>query len=81
MKWAFWCPFFAVVNRLVILLLQPVGDRLVMEHRVGSGHWFGACLSPQVSNFILDCAFEMTQLFVKLTGLCSVLQLNVCHSD
>jgi dual specificity protein kinase YAK1 len=38
----------------------PVAERLVMEHRVGSGHWFGACLSPQVSNFILDCAFEMT---------------------
>jgi hypothetical protein len=29
----------------------PVSEGLAMEHRVGSGHWFGAGLSPQVSMF------------------------------
>ncbi|KAH8969598.1 hypothetical protein BDL97_02G041900 [Sphagnum fallax] len=36
----------------------PVGDRLVMEHRVGSGHWFGAGLSPQVGNLTLYGPFN-----------------------
>jgi hypothetical protein len=36
-----------------------------MEHRVGSGHWFGAGLSPQVSMLLLDYAFEMAD-FIKL---------------
>ncbi|CAM6042723.1 unnamed protein product [Sphagnum compactum] len=36
----------------------PVGDRLVMEHRAGSGHWFGACLSPKVGNLTLYGPFN-----------------------
>ncbi|KAH9574806.1 hypothetical protein CY35_01G078600 [Sphagnum magellanicum] len=37
---------------------MPVREGLVMEHRVGSGHWFGAGLSPQVGNLSLYGPFN-----------------------
>ncbi|CAK9227367.1 unnamed protein product [Sphagnum jensenii] len=36
----------------------PVSEGLAMEHRVGSGHWFGAGLSPQVGNLSLYGPFN-----------------------
>ncbi len=65
MIWTFSCPFLGAIDTVVLTVLQPVREGLVMEHRVGSGHWFGAGLSPQVSMLLLDYAFEMAD-FIKL---------------